>query len=247
MGAAAGQGSESDHEEVETGEGNHVDGQLPQVRVELTGESQAGGYARHDSGNEVVQVTIGRVIQLEGPHADVVESLVVNAEGLVRVLDQLVDGECGVVRLDNGVGDLGRGYDRVCGHHAVGELFADLGDQERTHTGTSSTTKGVGNLETLEAVAAFGLAAHDIEDLVDQLGTLGVMALCPVVTSTRLAENEVVGAEELAEGSGADGVHGTGLEIDKDGTGDKLVVGRLLPVSIGPFIRGRGDRRTSLK
>ena len=231
MGAAAGQGSESDHEEMKTGEGNHVDGQLPQVRVELTGESQAGGDTRHDGGDEVVQVTVRGVVQLEGPHADVVESLVVNAEGLVRVLDQLVDGECGVVRLDNGVGDLGRGHDRVCGHHAVGELLTDLGDEERTHTGTSSTTKGVGDLETLEAVAALGLAAHDIEDLVDQLGTLSVMALCPVVTSTRLAENEVVGTEKLAKGSSADGVHGTGLEIDKDGTGHELVVGRLLHIS----------------
>jgi len=86
----------------------------------------------------------------------------------------------------------------------------------------------VGDLETLEAVAALGLAAHDIEDLVDQLGTLGVMTLCPVVTSTRLAEDEVVRAEQLAEGTSADGVHGTGLEIDEDGTGHELVVGRLL-------------------
>jgi hypothetical protein len=91
----------------------------------------------------------------------------------------------------------------------------------------------VGDLETLEAVAALGLAAHDVEDLVDQLGTLSVMTLCPVVTSTRLAEDEVVGAEELTERSSADGVHGTGLEIDEDGTGHELVVGGLLRISIG--------------
>jgi len=83
VGTAAGEGSESDHEEVETGEGNHVDGQLPQVRVELTRETQAGSDTRHDGGNEVVQVAVGGVVQLESPHADVVESLVVNAEGLV--------------------------------------------------------------------------------------------------------------------------------------------------------------------
>jgi hypothetical protein len=91
----------------------------------------------------------------------------------------------------------------------------------------------VGDLETLEAVAALGLAAHDVEDLVDQLGTLSVMTLCPVVTSTRLAEDEVVGAEELTERSSADGVHGTRLEIDEDGTGHELVVGGLLRISIG--------------
>lgn len=221
--ATAGQRSESDHEEVETGEGHHVDSQLPQVRVELTGETQAGGDTRHDGGHEVVQVAVRGVVQLESPHADVVESLVVNAEGLVGVLDQLVDGEGGVVGLDNGVGDLGGGHDGEGGHHAVGKLLADLGDQKGTHTGTGTTTKRVGDLETLEAVAALSLAADDVENLVDKLGTLGVMTLCPVVTSTRLAKDEVVGAEKLSEGASADGVHCTGLEIDENGTGHELV------------------------
>jgi hypothetical protein len=223
VGATAGERSESDHEEMETGEGHHVDGQLPQVRVKLTGETQAGGDTGHDSGDEVVQVTVGGVVQLESPHADVVESLVVNAEGLVGVLDQLVDGEGGVVGLDNGVGDLGGWHNGESGHHAVGELLANLGDQKRTHTGTGTSTEGVGDLETLEAVAALGLAADDIENLVNKLGTLSVMTLCPVVTSTRLAEDEVVGTEELPERSSADSVHCTGLEIDEDGTGHELV------------------------
>lgn len=83
VGTTAGQRSEADHEEVETGEGDHVDGQLAQIRVQLTGETQGGGDTRHDGGDEVVQVTIRRVGQLQGTHADVVESLVVNAEGLV--------------------------------------------------------------------------------------------------------------------------------------------------------------------
>jgi hypothetical protein len=81
----------------------------------------------------------------------------------------------------------------------------------------------VGDLETLEAVAALGLAAHDVEDLVDELGTLGVVTLGPVVSGARLAEDEVVGTEELTERTGADGVHGTRLQIDEDGTRDVLV------------------------
>ena len=38
---------ESRHEEVETGEGNHIDGQLAKVSVQLSGESEAGGDSRH--------------------------------------------------------------------------------------------------------------------------------------------------------------------------------------------------------
>ena len=143
-----------------------------------------------------------------------------------------MDGESSVVRLHNGVRDFGGWHDGEGGHHSVGELLADLRDQKRTHTGASSTTKGVGDLKTLEAVAALSLASDDIENLVDQLGTLSVVTLCPIVTSTRLAENEVVGAEELSERSSTDRVHGTGLQIDENSTRNKLVAGSLLLVSI---------------
>jgi len=230
VGATAGQRSESDHEEVETRERNHVNSQLAEVRVELARESKAGGNAGHDSGNQVVQVAVRGVGQLKGAHADVIQSLVINAEGLVRVLNELVDGEGGVVRLDNGVGDLGRGNDGESGHHAVGKLLADLGDEQSTHTGTSTTAERVGDLETLEAVAALSLTTDNIENVVDKLSTLSVVTLGPVVASTGLTENEVVGAEELTERTSTDSIHGTGLKIDEDGARNVLVAGSLVEV-----------------
>ena len=69
----------------------------------------------------------------------------------------------------------------------------------------------------MEAVAVLGLLADDVEDGVDELGALGVVPLGPVVPSTRLTEDEVVGAEDLAVGPGADAVHGTGLEVHEHG------------------------------
>lgn len=225
--AAAGEGSEADHEEVETREGNHVDGQLAEVGVELARETETGGNTGHDGGDQVVQVTVRGVGKLEGTHANVVQSFVVDTEGLVRVLNELVNGESSVVRLDNGVGDLGGGNDGEGGHHTVGELLTDLGDQEGTHTGTGTTTEGVGDLETLEAVTGLSLTTDNVDNVVNELSTLSVVTLGPVVTSTGLTEDEVVGAEELTEGTGTDGVHGTGLKVDEDGTGDIFVVGGL--------------------
>ena len=154
--------------------------------------------------------------------------LVVDTEGLVGVLNQLVNGQGGVVRLNNGVGHLGGGDNGEGGHHAVGELLTDLGDQEGTHTSTGTTTERVSDLETLEAVTALSLATNNIDDLVDELGTLGVVTLSPVVTGTRLTEDEVVGTEKLAEGTGTDSVHGTGLQVDQDGTGNIAVTRGLL-------------------
>merc|ERR1712055_734540 len=43
LGAPGGQGGEPWHEEVEPGEGDHVNSQLPQVSVELAREPEAGG------------------------------------------------------------------------------------------------------------------------------------------------------------------------------------------------------------
>jgi hypothetical protein len=212
---------------MKTGEGNHVDSQLAEVRVELARESETSGDTRHDSRDQVVKIPVGWVGELEGFHADIVESLVVNTEGLVGVLDQLMDGKGGVVWLDNSVRDFGGWDDGESSHHAVGKLFANLGDQERTHTGTSSTTKGVGDLEALEAVTALSLSTNNVKNLVDKLSTLSVMALSPVVTSTGLTENEVIGAEELTEWASADGIHGTWLQIDQDGPRNILVAGSL--------------------
>ena len=87
-------------------EGNHVDCKLAKISVQLAREAEAGGDTRHGERYKVIEVTIGRCCQLQSAEADVVEGLVVDAEGLVSVLDQLVDGEGGVVGLHNGVGHL---------------------------------------------------------------------------------------------------------------------------------------------
>lgn len=165
------------------------------------------------------------------------------------MLNELVHGERSVVRLDDGVGDLGRGDDGEGGHHPVGELLTDLGDQEGTHTGTGTTTEGVGDLEALEAVTSLSLAADDVDDLVDEFGTLGVVTLRPVVTSTGLTEDEVVGTEELAKRTRFDGVHGTGLEVNEDGTRNILVaIGLVGDQHLSAYIESRtAVRQTSLK
>ena len=53
---ARGERGEADHEEVEARKRDEVDGELAQVGVQLAGEAQAAGDARHDGGYEVVEV-----------------------------------------------------------------------------------------------------------------------------------------------------------------------------------------------
>ena len=180
----------------------------------------------------MVKITIGWGGELEGTEADIVQGLVVNAHDLIGVLDELMDGQGGVVGLNDSVGHLGRGDDGEGDHLSVGVLLTDLGDEESTHAGAGTTTERVGDLEALKAIATLSLLADDIEDGVNELSTLGVVALGPVVTGTSLTEDEVVRAEELTEGAGADGVHGSGLEIHEDGAGNVSATGGLVEVHV---------------
>ncbi|KFV98071.1 hypothetical protein N326_12461, partial [Eurypyga helias] len=50
------QGCETGHEEMETREGHHVDGQFPEIGVELSGKTEASGDAAHGGRDEVVEV-----------------------------------------------------------------------------------------------------------------------------------------------------------------------------------------------
>ena len=61
------------------------------------------------------------------------------------------------------------------------------------------------------------------------------MALGPVVSGSRLSEDEVVGAEDLSIGAGSHGVHGAGLQIDEDGSGDIFAAGGFVVVDVDPL------------
>jgi hypothetical protein len=98
----------------------------------------------------VIEVAVGGGGELERAEADVVQGLVVNAVGLVRVLHQLVDGEGGVVGLYHGVGHLGRGHHGVGVHDPVGVFLADLGDEEGAHAGAGAAAQRVCQLESLQ-------------------------------------------------------------------------------------------------
>jgi len=73
------------HEEVKTREGDKVDSELAEIGVELTGEAEAACDARHGSGDQVVEVTIGGGRQLQRAEADVVQRLIVNDHDLQAV------------------------------------------------------------------------------------------------------------------------------------------------------------------
>jgi len=230
--SSGGEWSETNHEEMKSWEWDQVDSELSEIRVELTWESDGAGDTGHGDRDEMVQITIGWGGELEGSEADIVEGLVIDAHNLIGVLDELMHGEGGVVWLDNGVGHLGGWEDGEGLHDSVRIFLSDLGDKEGTHTRTGTTTEGVGDLETLETIATFGLLSDNVEDGVDEFGTFGVMTLGPVVTGTSLTEDEVVWSEELTEWSSSDRVHRSWLEIHEDSSWDESTTGSFVIVDV---------------
>ena len=220
LGTSGGKWGETSHEEMESREWDEVDSELSEIGVELTWESEAASDTGEGSRDQMVKITVGWGGELEGSEADIIKGLVINAHNLIGVFDELMDREGGVVWLNDGIRDLWGRHDGESGHDSIWVLFSDLGDEEGSHTGSGTTTEGVGDLETLEAIATFGFLSDNIKDGVDELGTLGVMTLGPVVTGTGLSEDEVVWSEELTEWSSSDGVHGSWFEIHEDGSWD---------------------------
>ena len=75
LAAARGERSEAGHEEMQAREGDHVDGQLPQVGVELSGEAQGSGHAGHGGADEMIQIAVRRRRQFQRAEANVVKCL----------------------------------------------------------------------------------------------------------------------------------------------------------------------------
>ena len=91
LGAAGGKGSETSHEEMETGERDQVDSELSQVRVELTWETETAGDTGEGGRDEMVKITISWGGELKGSEADIIKSFVINAHNLIGVFDELMD------------------------------------------------------------------------------------------------------------------------------------------------------------
>lgn len=150
----------ADKRVVDTRVGDQVSLELVEIDVQGTVEAEGGGDGADDLSNETVKVAIRRTRNAEVATADIVDSLIVDEESAVRVLNGAVSGENGVVRLDDGGGD---GGSRVDGEFQL-RLLTVLGSKALQHQGTetrtSTATKGVEYKETLEGLAVVYIDPH---------------------------------------------------------------------------------------
>jgi len=88
------------------------------------------------------------------------------------------------------------------------------------------------HLKPLKTVTVLSFLTNNIEDGVNKLSAFSVMSLGPVVTSTRLAEYEVIGTEGLTVGSRSETVHGARLQIHEYSTRDESSAASFVVVDV---------------
>jgi hypothetical protein len=194
--------------------------ELGDIDVEGTIESEGGGQRGDNLGNESVQVGVGWSLDIKVSSADIIDGLVIKDDGDIGVLKKRVSGEDGVVWLNNGGGDL---WGWVDGETKLGFLSIIDGkslEEERSETGSGTTSDGVEDEETLETSALIGELSDSIEAEIDDFFTNGVMSSGEVVGSVFFTGDELLWMEELSVGSGSDFIDDGWLEIEEDGSWD---------------------------
>jgi len=208
--------------EMDTGVGDEVGLELSHINVKGTIESEGGSEGGDNLRDESVEVGVGGSLNIEVSSADIVDGLVVEHDGDIGVLKEGVSGEDGVVWLNNSGGDL-RGW--VDGESELGLLTVIDGEsleEERSETGSGTSTNSVEDEETLETSALISELSDSVEAEINDLTSDGVVTSGEVVGGILLSGDELLGVEELSVGSGSDLIDNGGLKIEEDGSGDVL-------------------------
>ena len=93
----------------------------------------------------------------------------------------------------------------------------------------------MGDLETLKAITSFSFLSNNIQYWVNQLSTFSVVTFSPIVTSSCLTKDKVIGSEKLTEGTSSYRVHGSWFEIHQDSSWYITSTGGFIVIDVDSF------------
>ena len=154
-----------------------------EVDVQSSIETQTGREGTGDLGNETIEVHVTWPFDIQVLAADIVKSFVIEAKGTIGVLQERVGGENRVVRFDDGGRNLGRWRNGEGKLGFASVVHGKTFEQERTETGSGTTSRGVEDKETLKTGTVVGKLADTIQDGVDDFFSNGVVTTSVVIGS----------------------------------------------------------------
>ena len=206
--------------EVDTGVRDQVGLEFSDIDVEGTIESQRGSEGGDNLSDESVQVSVGGTLNIELSTADIVDGFVVEHDGHILMFQEGVSGQDGVVRFNHSSGDLGGRVDSETQFGLLAVINGQSFQKEGTETGTSTTTDGVEDHETLETGTVVSQLTDTVQAKVNDFLTNGVVSSGEVTGGIFFTRDQLFGVEQLTVSSGSDFINHSGFEIEEDATGD---------------------------
>lgn len=182
---------------VYSGIGHEIRLELGEIDVEGAVESQRRRDRGDDLADQTIQIRVRRPLDVEIASANVVDRLVVHEERAVRVIERGVRRQYGVVRLDNGRGDLRRRIDGEFQLRFLPVIVGQLVHQQTRESGSGSAAERVKYQETLQTAAHVGYLANSVQHQVDDLFAEGVVTARVIVRCILLAGDQLLGVEQL--------------------------------------------------
>ena len=204
--------------EVDTWVRHQVGLELCKIDVESTIETERGSDGGNDLSDQTVQVGVSRALNVQVAAADVVDCFVVDHESAVGMFQSGMGSQDGIVRFDDGSGNLGS---RVDGEFELGLLSVvdrQTLHQQGSEARASASTEGMENEETLKASALVRQLADAVEHQIDDFLANGVVTTGVVVGGVFLSGNQLLRVEKSSVSTSANFVNDSRLKIDKDST-----------------------------
>merc|ERR550525_1935405 len=154
--------------------------------------------------------------------ADCVDGLIVEDYRHLRVVQEPVSGEHGVVRLDDAGGNFGGGVDLKANLGLLAVVDRNSLQDESSKSRSSSASHGVMDDESLDILRVVHELAQAVVHLVKDLLSHSVVATREVVGGVFLAVKEELRVEHLRVFSSADVIDNGWLEINRDVPWDEL-------------------------
>merc|ERR1719285_655557 len=220
-------GGVGDQGEVDPGVGHQVGLELSQVDVQGSVEPQGGSDGGHDLADQPVEVGVGWPLNVQVATADVVDGLVVNHEGAVRVLQGGVGGQNGVVGLDHCSGNLGSWVDGELKLALLAVVHGQPLHKQGRKAGSSAASEGMEQKESLKSSTGVSELPNPVENQVDNLLSNSVVSSSVVVSGVLLSVDELLRMVQLTVGSASGLINDSRLQIDEDCSWDVLACSSL--------------------